>query len=402
MATGPTYKWRTLPSTGVANWYRGQYVYKTAPPHVEIAPYSAFTIKRLFGTRSAASNFDSQWSSWWLQAASGDPYESWHNSYVTFARNLAVTRFNARKSEQAAAAVALAEVRSTVTMLTKRITQVAKAASALRKFRFRDAAEALGLVRNVKPRRTRIRKTRLRWTKDPIDGKFYPSRKITSKERRAAHAFASLWQEWSFGWAPTVQDISSAAKVLSEPLLYETLIKASGSYTPSYKRETVVEDSVQKTTYENFVTARHSCRVQAILTAMNPNKDLARRLGLADLAGAALEVVPFSFVANWFVNLNEFASQFTQTYGLSVKAAFYTDYVKCSNKSFARVTWKVPGAPPDTYQQGPSFEAVSVRRIVGSLPSISLGIRPAYHLSFRRAITQSALLVTLFTSKRAV
>jgi virulence-associated protein VapD len=327
-------------------------------------------------------------------------YESTHTLYQSLAQQLAVKRFNTKKGAQAAAAVAMAEVSSTATMMTKRITQVAKAASALRKFRFRDAAEALDLVKDKRPRKPRLKGTKLRWTKSPIDGKYFPSRHVTSKERRGAHAFSSTWLEWSFGWAPLVQDISTAAEVLSEPLAYETLVKGSGKYTLAYERLNVVPGSVYDTTYSNKVETRHACRLQAILTVKNPNRDLARRMGLADLTGAALELVPFSFVANWFINLNEFASQFTSFYGVDVKNPFYTDYVISSNVQVTKTTGKVVGYS-NTTTPGACFVAYSVRRTVGSLPTISLGLRPAYHLSFQRAITQSALLVTLFTGKRA-
>lgn len=398
---GPIFESKSVPMTGIATTFLQRRRYRQKKPYdLQLPYYYRFTIRRR-GDRSAASNYDSNWSCWFLESKTSDPYESFHSSYVSAARARARIKFNSKRNETASVGVALAEAKEAVAMITKRVTQLAKAANSLRKFRFYDAAEALGLLRNKKPRRMsfRGRKRKFTWTKHPIKGKYYPRPQLTSKQRRGAHAFSDLWLEYAFGWAPTVQDTISAMKVLDEPLVYQSPIRGSGRYESRINPTQLVPGSVYDTHYSNVVYTVYMCTVGGVVTVKNPNKDLARRLGLVNLPAIALELVPFSFVANWFINLDQYTSQFTDLYGVEVSGLYYTDFVKSNNEQMTRQVYKPPLSNV-VYLPGPILETVSVARSVGSLPMIELGLRPAYHLSISRAVTQSALLIKLFTGRK--
>jgi hypothetical protein len=275
-------------------------------------------------------------------------------------------------------------------MITHRVTQLAKAANSLRKFRFYDAAKALDLVKDKRPKKALLKGKKLRWTKHPLSGKYYPRPVKTSKGRRGAHAFSNNWLEYSFGWAPLVSDVITGLEVLDEPLKYDHPLREVGGYdTPLTRAYTSAGIKYSCTAY-----MKYRCLISAVVTVENPNQDLMRRMGLVNLASVAWDAIPFSFVVGWFVNVDSYLRQFTEYYGVKVESAYYTEYVS-GTSSYLRAI----GTPSQT---SGSMGAFSVRRTVGSLPSVKLGLKPAYHMHWGRAITQSSLLVKLFTSGRAL
>lgn len=394
------------------SYYKRQEMIKQQKPYDLLLNYSSFTLTRV-GPRNAGSNYDSQYSAWWLQAVSGDLYEGFWDGLRVQARNAALKRYNSSKGQAAAMGVALAESRKTLDMVTERVVQLVKAGNALRKGRFLEVAETLGLTRKVKPpKKLRTRKGRLKWTKHPIKGVWYPYPKAkVSSLRRKPHQFADLWLEYSFGWGPTVSDISTSLKVLEAPIHYQSRLSGQGRATGGFKRSSQVRTMMYDapdpvygwdypvrgyTNYDCDQSGEISCVMRGVITVTNPNRDLATRLGLTNLPAIALELVPFSFVLNWFVNLEEYFGQFSEDYGVTVAKLCYSDFAKCNSaynvtRSDTRET--VNG------QKG-THEAISTQRTVGSLPGVVFGLRPEYHNGLSRALNQSSLLVKLFTSRK--
>lgn len=375
-----------VPPTGLASRFsRYEVVRRQAKPYNLDLVYSAYHLIRLSGDRSASSNFDSQYTPWFIQNQTADLYQATNEAYMAVARSRAAIKFNNQKGAQASLGVALAEAKESMKMITTRLSQLVRFGNALRKFRFYDAAKALGLVKNKRPKRLLLKGKKLRWTKHPIEGKYYP-RPIddpSRKRRIRARVVSGLWLEYAFGWAPLAQDIYTAMEVLDEPLQYQTPIRAVGGYDTTYVRTGSVLKPGSATTKMVY-----RCLASGVVTVKNPNKDLLRRMGLVNPALIAFELVPFSFVLGWFTNIDSYLRSWTEYYGVEVSQAFYTEY------AVGRTDYEwYPGTPG--VQRG-SHSAHSVRRSVGSLPNVKFGLKPAYALLFRRAITQSSLLVQLF------
>lgn len=377
--------------------------YKQVKPYDLNLQYHGHTKKRTSGTASMALAFASRGATPLvlqdLRDASGDPYAGAWPIWRNLAQNAAVASFNKKRGEKAALAVAMAEAREGLSMITKRVTQLAKAANALRKGRFYDVATTLGLTSPTRPPKARVLKSkRLRWLKNGKTGLWYPRPKETRSSRREVTDYvASHWIEYSFGWSPLVGDIITALKVLDEPLTYSHRTKSTGKYANAWEYPNVVEDSIRKTTYLGKHTVKFSCRIAAVLTVNNPNRNLAQRLGLTNLLSAGIELIPFSFVANWFVNLDEYVAQFDQFYGVTVNSAYYTNLLEST--ALYTTTDLVKGTGKTTVVINGQSVGTSVERTIGSLPSVTFGVRAAYRHSLGRALNQSALLVLLFAPK---
>lgn len=194
-------------------------------------------------------------------------------------------------SDSAQFAVNLAEYRQSMGMMVNRIEQLIQFCRYMRKLDFFRAGQAIGLV---------DRKGNLAFKpksfKDPL------------------RVLADNWLEYSFGWKPLVEDIYSAVNHFQNPV---KSIRPRGSTKDS---RVMIQTNTGTPTLGNLVQsnglifAKQGCEV----TVDNPNLYLANKLGLVNPATVVWELIPFSFVVDWFANVGEFLSSGTDFYGLTV------------------------------------------------------------------------------------
>jgi hypothetical protein len=65
--------------------------------------------------------------------------------------------------------------------------------------------------------------------------------------------------------------------------------------------------------------------MSATVQVTNPNMFLANQLGFLNPALVAWELVPFSFVVDWFVNVGAVISSMTDFMGCTLKDPYHTD-----------------------------------------------------------------------------
>lgn len=195
-------------------------------------------------------------------------------------------------------------------------------------------------------------------------------------------SFASNYLEFHFGWSPMIGDIYDAIDVLQSPM---------DNFTPRGKASTgTMQYESQKgppAEYSSKTTATWSGHVHAGVDVRitNPNLWLANQLGLINPAAVVWEVVPFSFVVDWFVNVEQTLSSFTDFLGLEATNPFTTLVFKQK----ARAQW----GKPYFYASGNQY--CRMRRDLSLLrPALARKVYKADNL--RRALAQVSLLNNLF------
>lgn len=251
--------------------------------------------------------------------------------------------------DQAELAVSIIEARQALGMMTNRLLSLVTFARRLRRGDIAGAARHLGVMR---PRGSSRRKK-----------------------------FADLWLEYSFGWKPLVQDIYTTVDVLQSPF-------TSGKISGGYKFAWSYSPNVTAPYSRNWVTNGVSyLRMGAEVRIDNPNLYLANQLGLTNPASVAWELVPFSFVVDWFSNVGQVLALGTDFLGLSV-----------TNK------WTVFGAQGLTQYSWNNYPWTSEvfqhrleRGTTWTLPSV--GLRPARLWGWQRCANASALLIQLLKGR---
>lgn len=293
--------------------------------------------------------------------ATGYDASSFSTSYDGYTR--AWNKFRSAVSDNAQIGLMFAERKQSMSMIESRTLQFYRFTRAISRFRFGDAADALGVSRKE------LRQLNL---------------------RSGSRSFANNVLEFQFGWAPTVNDIYGAAKVLSKDV---DIVRARGRGRGS---KTITE------TYSEYYYggARKDYRKVTVLDTLyllgadvrvsNPNLALAENLGLVNPALFLYERVPFSFVLNWFVTLEEFLSSFTAFWGYQIDNPFTTSV------RLAKTNLVQTHVGPTIYYDGQAnvnMERFWMNRVPGAISGPPLRLREPWVLSPSRGLNAVALLL---------
>lgn len=159
-------------------------------------------------------------------------------------------------------AVDIAQGRQTMQMVYGALSSFSRCAIALRRGDFVKAARSLG----VNPRASRLR----------------------------VNDVAGRWLELQYGWLPTLSDIFALCE------LWEAQSSAPQKFTYVARAKEVLlqESSVSPSFYSVPAQSKVRCRIEAELTE---NVSLQRSLGLYDPLSILWEILPWSFVIDWFL-----------------------------------------------------------------------------------------------------
>lgn len=325
-----------------------------------------------------------------LSRTGGDPTSYMSTNDVIYwtdatASNGAYNRARERLVDKIGAAaslsVTLAERKQALEMISKRSLQLFRFVNALRKGRFSEAADQLGmeLIAKRKRRVTKAKIVKIRFTRNPMLNKRLPP-VYESRLKKGAKNFANNYLEFHFGWSPLVTDIGNAVEVL-QSVWPPMNVTASAKQLKKWRTATSYG-------YNDY-SCTASWRLQTKVEVTNPNYNLANQLGFTNPALVAWELVPFSFVLDWFVNVGDFLSSFTDLSGYSLKD---------SQRTLFSVTEQT-NKPLINYTNHPYRATVGVmrfvyvERIVGAFPNTILRVRDPWSLSPRRGLAAISLLL---------
>lgn len=221
-----------------------------------------------------------------------------------------------------------------------------------------------------------------------------PKKRHRNKTHAAVREVSGLWLEYWFGWSPSVNDMFTAVEVLNASLAEERLSAASGRSYPQAERLNI-GPSFSNNRSSQFTSVRIIWKTGATLRVNSPNLLLSSRLGLIDPLQIAWEVVPFSFVADWFTKFGNVLSARTDFLGLSLLKPYRT--CLCSGP-FQVVTFdkRAPG-----YGGTIDYHPVRMSRKKGLISPVVLWPVPTnFGQSHTRAATAVSLLSQILLAKK--
>lgn len=146
-------------------------------------------------------------------------------------------------------------------------------------------------------------------------------KKITPK--RAKQDASGAWLEFTFGWSPFIADIYNAVDVLQTDFPVDPVngsARVSGAF---HHFDGYVHNYTDKT-----VRARCTAKLQVT----NPNLLLANQLGLLNPAAVVWDIIPFSFMVDWFLPVGKFISTFNDQAGINLLGQCTTSKLLVDNK----------------------------------------------------------------------
>lgn len=125
---------------------------------------------------------------------------------------------------------------------------------------------------------------------------------------------ANLWLAYSFGVKPTVESIYDSMEAMTdEPPVETVTARTMRSFT------------INRKGYLSRLVSRCSvgARISGRVKVTNPNLALASQLGFTNPILLGFQIIPFSFVLDWYTGMERFLSSFTDLLGLEVSDPYY-------------------------------------------------------------------------------
>lgn len=269
---------------------------------------------------------------------------------------------------------AVGEWRSSYDMIARRAIQLRGAMKAFRKGEVLRAAELLTVPEDTIRKARKLARTRRgRWRKVD-DG------------ASARHWASSLWLETYFGWLPAIGDVYDSLEVLSDPIRNPvSVVGRSSSQSADHFVDARYGSSGQELGTLMYGNVTKRSNYYAKVEVLNQNLFLANRMGLVNPFSVAWELVPFSFVADWFTNVGQILESLTDLAGLNVYDSGYS--TKRTSHQTHLEYW-----PPGAVYTSVRSDTTQFIRSPGALMSPPLAFRSPVTASWKRAATQISLL----------
>lgn len=267
-------------------------------------------------------------------------------------------RSGAWSDAQAALAVDLAERKETLGMLTSTAMRLYGAARDVRRGRFKSAAKNLGLSR-------------------------------VPRGASATKTFTSNWLAFRYGWVPLYSSVSDMLEVLDKPVTPKS-VRARGSEP--------ISTTIKTSYWTNEINGTWKSSLKARVLVSDPHLATLNQYGLANPLLVAWELVPFSFVADWFLPVGDYLENMSSFWGLSFADCCLTEKFALSEDIVAtKQSWIIFANAIDgsVLKQGGCL--MKSQLVVGSPPLPGVGISNG--LNPKRAIDAFALLYNLLKGK---
>lgn len=201
---------------------------------------------------------------------------------------------------------------------------------------------------------------------------------------------ANSWLAYAYGLRPLVNDVYSAARALERsrrPISDVKTVRASEYGTLSGVAEFKPNHA---TRYSVTCRGGVACRGAVTFRVTNPVLRTLDQCGVVNPLSVAWELVPFSFVVDWFIPVGRFITEIVPPQGVD----FVDGYISSKATGSSRNTCDIEGNASDargwhTYAE--SVERYKKRTVLSSFPRYSL-IVPDLSLSYQQITSGIALL----------
>jgi len=195
------------------------------------------------------------------------------------------------------AAVALGESRETISMVASTARRLAAAALEIKRGQFSKAADTLSTDL------TRRQAAKLRGL-------------------RPTERLANGWLSYQYGWKPLISDVHGSVEQFSKEIKVGQEVYAGVGRSPKDVRADLDakypprDQAFEQLPGRNFTRPPTKPRVTIRGTVANANLRSLQEMGVLNPASIAWELLPYSFVADWFLNLGDYIGSATATAGM--------------------------------------------------------------------------------------
>jgi hypothetical protein len=218
------------------------------------------------------------------------------------------------KSQSVNVAQGIGERKQTMRLIGDTALRLASSLRALKKGDFPSAARNLG-VGVPKRAHSRFKKS-------------YP--------RRQSEAVSQAWLELQYGWKPLLSDVYGAAEQLAKqsnrPIYQKVTARQTLTVPLSYRTKSLQGKATSETVRRG--TAKATVIYSCVYVISSPNIAGAKEMGLTNPALLAWELLPFSFVADWFMPIGGYLGTLDATLGCTFSHGYKSVFQSANSESY--------------------------------------------------------------------
>lgn len=141
----------------------------------------------------------------------------------------------------------------------------------------------------------------------------------TSQSPNPISEFSNHWLEWRYGWGPMVMDIVSTLSALSKARDNRRFM-VRGSAKSEASSSTNASSTIPNGTTDYRTDVSHSrlARAWVLYEVESQLSAVLNDFGVLDFPSTAWELIPFSFVVDWFIPVGDWIQAVTPKFGVNI------------------------------------------------------------------------------------
>jgi hypothetical protein len=277
-------------------------------------------------------------------------------------------------------AQAFAERKQTVSLIGSTAMRVASAARALKHGRLGDAAKSLGIRYDAKL-----------------------ERRVTNARMKGRDTLANYWLELQYGWKPLLQDIYGSCDLLAKHIREDSWHHSVRARAKTEQTLEVLWMNDGLWPYENYHAGSTRCTHRAQYSIHYRLDSYARAAlattGISNPALLAWELLPYSFVVDWFIPVGNYLEMLDAFSGFERVSGTYSQNKK-AEFGFSMSETRLQFLGVDSYVNrngiGDGYYGRFQREVLTAFPTPAL---PTFKnpVSVTHAANAIALLSTAFS-----
>lgn len=190
----------------------------------------------------------------------------------------------------------------------------------MRKGRFGDFARELGVSYTdqevLKYRRKHVEAK----LSDRKRGFYYSSGEFSRQKQhsRVTDLAADTWLEYTYGWKPLLMDVYNSAEALANTLVERAYVVRTATASARSEDRVSISSGVlsDEVRFLDKITTRNAVKFKVDFRIPNGSISALHAFGLSNPLVVAWEIVPFSFVVDWFLPIGDAISALSAFNGL--------------------------------------------------------------------------------------
>jgi hypothetical protein len=202
---------------------------------------------------------------------------------------------------------------------------------------------------------------------------------------RKTRKWQDNWLEYTYGWKPLVMSISDACEIAKQPV--KTFVARGGS--PQYLQNGEGTQNFGSTTRFHTWWTATGCMNGGEVVSVDADTFMWSQMGLNNPLKAAWELVPFSFVLDWVLNVGDILDTIDDFNGMVLKSTYNTAFWRIGEAGNVKLSPGFSSSTPPRFFRGSAVVVSRQLGIVGPVFSVKTLKLP----SKARVTTAVALLL---------